>query len=155
MLLGCLALVTAAALAWVLWVAGGRAWQVAPAWFAIVAAQAARWLHLDKRWVAPGTALAREVELLVGAKAARPMAPPGRHRLGPLPAAIDGLVQRWQASEHDQTAAIEHALAGAAEQRARLEAQPRDLSDGAIACSADQMPPSTWPSCIAPRTTPG
>jgi len=138
LLFGCLAVVTTAVLAWAVWAAGGRAWLLAPAWFAIVAVQAAIWLYLDQRWVQPSTALAREVDLLVRAKAARAMTPPGPHGLGPLPDAIDGLVQRWQASERDQAAAVEDAMAGAALQQARLEALLRDLSDGVIACSVDR-----------------
>ncbi len=133
-----LALATTAVLACALWLAGTGAWLLAPAWLLIVALQALVWLYLDQRWVQPGTALARELELLIHARAGRALAPLGAHGLGRLPDAIASLVERWRATEREQDGAIGRALARAAEQQSRLEALLRDLSDGVIACSIDR-----------------
>src|SRR5918996_4300734 len=111
LLFASLALATAALLAAALWLAGPDAWLLAPALLLIVTAQALVWLHLDRRWVQPATALAREIELLLHARAERAMAPLGAHGLGRLPDAVSALVRRWRASQDDQDAAIGRAMA--------------------------------------------
>jgi DNA polymerase-3 subunit epsilon len=138
LLFGALAVATTAVLAAALWLAGTGAWLLAPALLLIVTAQALVWLYLDRRWVQPATALAREIELLVHAGAPRPMAPIGAHALGGVPDAVAALARRWRASEDQENAAIGRATARAAEQQSRLEALLRDLSDGVIACSLDR-----------------
>jgi DNA polymerase-3 subunit epsilon len=138
LLFGALAAATTAVLAATLWLAGTDAWLLAPALFLIVTAQALAWLYLDRRWVQPATALAREIELLVHARAGRAMAPLRAHALGRLPDAVAALARRWRASEDHENAAIGRAMARAAEQQSRLEALLRDLSDGVIACSVDR-----------------
>jgi DNA polymerase-3 subunit epsilon len=138
LLFGALAVTTTAVLAAALWLAGTDAWLMAPALLLIVTAQALVWLYLDRRWVQPATALAREIELLLHARAGRSMAPLGAHALGRLPDVVAALVRRWRASEDQQDAAIGRAMARAAEQQSRLEALLRDLGDGVIACSADR-----------------
>jgi DNA polymerase-3 subunit epsilon len=138
LLFASLAIGTTAVLAVALWLGGADAWLLAPALLLIVTAQALVWLHLDRRWVQPATALAREIELLLHARAERAMAPLGAHGLGRLPDAVSALVRRWRASQDDQDAAIGRAMARTAEEQSRLEALLRDLSDGVIACSIDR-----------------
>jgi DNA polymerase III subunit epsilon len=142
LLFGILAAVSAAILLAAGWLAGRGnlpAWLCwAAAAFLIIALQAALWGVLDRRWVQPGTALAREIELLLHANAGRRITPPAGHSLGPLPAAVVALAERWRTSRADQQAALDQASARAREQQSRLEALLRDLSDGVIACGSDR-----------------
>ena len=133
-----LALLTAALLAMGVWIGGPEVWFLAPEAFVLIAAQALIFTLLDKWWVQPATALAREVDLVVHTKADRDLAMPAGHGLGELPGAVGELVAKWHAGEQRQDAAIAAATARAAEQQGRLEALLRDLSDGVIACSCER-----------------
>ena len=142
LLFGISAAASAATLAGAGWLAsrGGL-----PAWLCwagaaclILALQAGLWAVLDRSWLAPSVALARDIELLIHGNAGRRIAPPAGHGLGPLPGAVAALAERWRASQEDQQAALERASAGAREQQSRLEALLRDLSDGVIACGSDR-----------------
>jgi DNA polymerase-3 subunit epsilon len=142
LLFGGLALASAAVLGGAAWLAAtGRA----PGWlgwaaagFALIALQAAIWAALDRSWVAPGRALAREIRLLLHANAERPIRAPEGHGLGELADAIAALAEGWRQGHAEQSAALASATARASEQQRRLEAVLRDLSDGLIACSADR-----------------
>jgi DNA polymerase III subunit epsilon len=142
LLFGGLALATAGLLAggvglsarWLLpaslyWLAAG---------LALVTLQALIWLLLDRTWLQPSTALAREIRLLLHADAERPIAVPESHGLGELVPAIAALAEGWRRSQAEQAEALAAATARASEQQSRLEAVLRDLSDGLIACSADR-----------------
>jgi DNA polymerase-3 subunit epsilon len=137
-----LAVVSAAILAGAAWLAEtGRASAVscwATAGFALIAVQAGLWHLLDRIWLAPSIALAREIELLLHANADHRITPPAVHGLGPLPAAIAALAERWRTSQAEQRTALERATARLREQQNRLEALLRDLSDGVIACTPDR-----------------
>jgi DNA polymerase III subunit epsilon len=142
LLFGFLAVVSAAILAAAGWLADRGD---LPAWLCwagaaclIVALQAGLWGVLDRSWLGPSIALAREIELLIHANAERRITPPAGHGLGPLPAAVAALAERWRTSAARQQAALDQASAGAREQQSRLEALLRDLSDGVIACAADR-----------------
>ena len=142
LLFGGLALVSAAILAGAAWLAtSGRA----PPWlcwsgaaFVLVAAQAGVWAALDRSWLQPSQALAREIRLLLHANAERPIEAPEGHGLGELADAIVALADAWRREHAEHGAALAGALARASEQQRRLEAVLRDLSDGLIACSADR-----------------
>jgi DNA polymerase III subunit epsilon len=142
LLFGLLAALSAA----ILWGAGWLASRGdLPAWlcwagaaFLTVALQAALWGVLDRSWLQPSIALAREIELLLHANAGRRITPPADHGLGPLPAAVVALAERWRTSRADQQADLAKASARAREQQSRLEALLRDLSDGVIACASDR-----------------
>jgi DNA polymerase III subunit epsilon len=142
LLFGGLAAITAVVLAGALWLAvSGRvppllSW--AGAAYLLVVVQAGLWYLLERTWIAPSIALARELELLVHAKAEHRIAPPRGHGLGPLPAAVAALAERWRSREAEQRAALDRAMAGLRAQQSRLEALLRDLSDGVIACTADR-----------------
>jgi DNA polymerase-3 subunit epsilon len=142
LLFGALAVLSAVVLAGAGWLAfSGRispwlCW--AGAAVVLIALQAVLWSVLDAGWTRPATALSREIELLVHANARHRITPPAGHGLGPLPAAIAALAERWQTSEADQQAAVAKASARAREQQSRLEALLRDLSDGVVACAADR-----------------
>jgi DNA polymerase III subunit epsilon len=139
---GGLALVSAAVLAGAAWLAAtGRApatlcW--AGAGFLLIALQAGLWCLLDRAWIGPSIALAREIELLIHANPEHRIASPRGHGLGPLPAALAALAERWRAGRAEQRGALERATARLREQQSRLEALLRDLSDGVIACTADR-----------------
>jgi DNA polymerase III subunit epsilon len=142
LLFGVLAAGTAAILAGAGWLAGSGD---LPAWLCwagaaclIIALQAGLCGVLDRSWLGPSIALAREIELLIHANAGRRITPPPGHGLGPLPAAIGALAERWRTSAAQQQAALDRASARAREQQSRLEALLRDLSDGVIACAADR-----------------
>ena len=141
LLFGLLAAISAAVLAGAGWLASRGD---LPAWLCwagaaclIVALQAALWGVLDRTWLQPSIALAREIELLIHADAGR-ITPPAHHALGPLPTAIAQLAERWRTSQAGQQAALDQASARAREQQSRLEALLRDLSDGVIACGSDR-----------------
>lgn len=142
LLFGLVAVVSAAILAGAGWLAGRGdlppwlCW--AGAAFLIVALQAALWDALDRGWLQPAIALAREIELLIHANAEHRITPPADHRLGPLPAAVAALAERWRTSAARQGEKLAEATAHAREQQSRLEALLRDLSDGVIACAADR-----------------
>ena len=139
---GGLALVSAAVLAGAAWLAAsGRApamlcWTGAA--FLLIALQAGLWCLLDRSWIAPSLALARETDLLLHANPEHRITPPRGHGLGPLPAAIAALAERWRTGRVEQRAALDQATARLREQQSRLEALLRDLSDGVIACTADR-----------------
>ena len=142
LLFGLLAAVSWAILAGAGWLASRGE---LPAWlcwagaaFLIVALQAGLWGVLDRRWLEPSIALAREIELLIHGNTGRRITPPAGHDLGPLPGAVAALAGRWRSSQADQQAALEQASARAREQQSRLEALLRDLSDGVIACGSDR-----------------
>jgi DNA polymerase-3 subunit epsilon len=142
LLFGVLAVLSAAVLAGAAWLASARGLAPWLCWagaaVVLVALQAALWSLLDAGWSRPATALSREIELLIHANAGHRITPPEGHGLGPLPAAIDALAERWRTSEAAQQAAVAKARARAREQQSRLEALLRDLSDGVIACAADR-----------------
>ena len=102
LLFGLLAVVSAAILAGAGWLADRGdlpAWLCwAGAAFLIVALQAGLWDVLDRRWLQPSVALAREIELLIHANAEHRITPPADHGLGPLPAAVAALAERWRTS---------------------------------------------------------
>ncbi|MEM7021093.1 MAG: exonuclease domain-containing protein [Pseudomonadota bacterium] len=133
-----LAFLTAALLATGVWIGGPEVWFLAPEALVLIAAEALIFTLLDKWWVQPATALAREVDLVVHTKADRDLVLPAGHGLGELPEAVGKLVTRWRSSEQQQDAAVDAATARAAEQQGRLEALLRDLSDGVIACSCER-----------------
>ncbi|HEX6111264.1 MAG TPA: PAS domain-containing protein, partial [Geminicoccaceae bacterium] len=142
LLFGVVAVLSAAVLAGAGWLAtradvpGWLCW--AGAAMVLVTLQAGLWCLLDAGWIRPATALSREIELLIHANARHRITPPSGHGLGPLPAAIAALAERWRTSEADQQAALAKASARTREQQSRLEALLRDLSDGVIACAADR-----------------
>jgi DNA polymerase III subunit epsilon len=142
LLFGFLAVVSAAILAGAGWLADRGdlpAWLCwAGAAFLIVALQAGLWDVLDHRWLQPSVALAREIELLIHANAQHRITPPADHGLGPLPAAVAALAERWRTSAARQQERLAQATAHAREQQSRLEALLRDLSDGVIACATDR-----------------
>ena len=139
---GGLALLSAAVLAGAAWLAAtGRApatlcW--AGAAFLLIALQAGLWCLLDRAWIAPSIALARDIDLLIHANPEHRIAPLRGHGLGPLPAALVALAERWQSGRAEQRTALGRATARLREQQSRLEALLRDLSDGVIACTADR-----------------
>jgi DNA polymerase III subunit epsilon len=104
----------------------------------LLAVHAVVWLALDRIWLGPSTALAREIQLLTHANAARPLTVPAGRRLGPLWDAVVALAEQWRRSRAEHDLALAEALAKARQQQNRLEAVLRDLSDGLIACSADR-----------------
>jgi DNA polymerase-3 subunit epsilon len=142
LLFAVLALASAAVLAGAAWLgASGRAppllcW--AGAAFVLIALQAGLWALLERAWLQPSLSLAREIELLIHANAEHRITPLEAPGLGPLPAAIEALAERWRTGEARQRAALETATARVREQQSRLEALLRDLSDGVIACTADR-----------------
>jgi DNA polymerase III subunit epsilon len=142
LLFGGLALASAAVLGGAAWLAAsGRApaplcW--AGATVLLIAVQAGLWSLLDRTWLRPSLALAREIELLIHANARDRFAPLEAPGLGPLPAAIAALAERWRTGEARGRAALEEATARLREQQSRLEALLRDLSDGVIACTANR-----------------
>jgi len=142
LLFGSLALVSATMLGGALWLAGTGdipLWLVmTTALVAIIAAQLVVWLLLERAWLRPSTALAREIDLLIHASAGRAIELAGGHGLGRLPDAVAALAKRWHASEAGLDAAVARGIARAREQQSRLEALLRDLSDGVIACSTDR-----------------
>ena len=106
-------------------VLGGAAWLAAagraPGWlcwagagFALLALQAGIWAALDRSWVAPGRALAREIRLLLHANAERPIRAPEGHGLGELAEAIVALAEGWRRGHAEQSAALASATARAA-----------------------------------------
>jgi DNA polymerase-3 subunit epsilon len=130
-------------------VLAGAAWladaEHVPVWlcwaaaaFLMVGLQAALWVVLDRGWLQPSIALAREIELLLHVNPEHRITPPARHGLGPLPAAVAALAERWRTSAARQQESLAQATAHAREQQSRLEALLRDLSDGVIACAADR-----------------
>jgi DNA polymerase-3 subunit epsilon len=142
LLFGVLALVSAGVLGGAAWLAASGRAPAALCWagavFTLVAVQAGLWCLLDRIWLAPSTSLAREIELLIHANAEHRIDPLSAHGLGPLPAAIAALAERWRSSRAEQRAALEQATARLREQQSRLEALLRDLSDGVIACTPDR-----------------
>ena len=142
LLFGVLAVLSVTVLAGAGWLAtrgGVPAWLCwASAAFVLIGLQAGLWCLLDAGWVRPSTALARDIDLLIHANAGHRITPPAGHGLGPLPAAIAAIADRWRTGEADQQAAVAQASARAREQQSRLEALLRDLSDGVIACAADR-----------------
>jgi DNA polymerase III subunit epsilon len=141
-LFGGLALATAGLLAGGVWLSARSPlpqplyWSAAG--LALVTLQALIWLLLDRTWLQPSRALAREIRLLLHANAERPIAAPEGHGLGELVPAITALAEAWRRSHAEQAEALAAATARASEQQSRLEAVLRDLSDGLIACSADR-----------------
>src|SRR5918996_2103653 len=137
-----LALASAAVLAGAAWLAAtGRAppllcW--AGAAIVLIALQAGLWALLERTWLQPSLLLAREIELLIHANAEHRITRLEAPGLGPLPAAIEALAERWRTGEARQRAALDKATARVREQQSRLEALLRDLSDGVIACTADR-----------------
>jgi len=138
LLFACLALLTAALLASGVWIGGSDVWFLAPEAFVLIAAEAVIWVLLDRWWVQPASALAREIELLTTTGTERDLVPPDGHGLGRLPDVLATMVGHWHDSERRQSAAVAAATARAAEQQGRLEALLRDLSDGVIACSCER-----------------
>ena len=141
LLFGVLAVLSAAVLAGAGWLAIS---QRLPPWLCwggaaavLIALQATLWSLLDAGWTKPAIALSREIQLLIHANVRHRITPPEGHGLGPLPAAIATLAERWRTSEADQRAAVAKASARAREQQSRLEALLRDLSEGVIACAVD------------------
>jgi DNA polymerase III subunit epsilon len=141
LLFGGLAVMTAAVLAGAAWLAATGRVSPTLSWtgaaYLLVAVQAGLCYLLERTWIASIT-LAREIELLIHAKAEPRIAPPGGHGLGPLPAAVAGLAERWRTCEAEQSSTLEQAMARLRQQQSRLEALLRDLSDGVIACTADR-----------------
>jgi DNA polymerase III subunit epsilon len=142
LLFGVLAVLSAAVLAGAGWLAISERIPLWLGWagaaVALIALQAVLWSLLDAGWTKPATALSREIELLIHANARHRIMPPAGHGLGPLPAAIAALADRWRTGDADQQAAVAKASARAREQQSRLEALLRDLSDGVIACATDR-----------------
>jgi CheY-like chemotaxis protein len=120
------------------WLDTGPSWLWLVAALALVGCQALIWLLLDRGWVRPAAALAREIRLLLHANAERRVAAPPQHGLGELVPAVLTLAERWRGGRAEQDAALARAMAGAGEQQSRLEAVLRNLSDGLIACAADR-----------------
>ena len=89
-------------------------------------------------WIAPSIALAREIELLIHAKAERRITPLAATASGRCRRRSPALAERWRTGEAEQRAALDRAMARLREQQSRLEALLRDLSDGVIACTADR-----------------
>ena len=88
------------------------------------------------RWFAiPVARLAGEVRLVVDAKGAGPIDPAGYRCLEPLPAAVNALAERFQRARGAVDDAVAAATARAEEQKGRLEALLRDLSEGVIVCN--------------------
>ncbi len=142
LLFGVLGLTTAAAPVGADWLIARYALPAPLAWTGVavvlIGVEALIWLVLDWSWIQPGTALAREISLLLHANAERAITPPEGHGLGELVDAILALAERWRRSHGEQTAALENAMARVRDQQSRLEAVLRNLSDGLIACSADR-----------------
>jgi DNA polymerase III subunit epsilon len=137
-----LALATLGVLAGGAWL-GARAALPAPlpwllAALLLLACQALVWLLLERGWVRPGAALARELQLLLHANPEHELALPQRHGLGELVPAVQALAERWRTSQAGHEAALAQVMARASDQQRRLEAVLRDLSDGLIACAADR-----------------
>jgi DNA polymerase-3 subunit epsilon len=104
----------------------------------LLAAHAIVWVALERIWLGPSTALAREIQLLIHANAERPLTVPAGRSLGPLWDAVVALAEQWRRSRAEHDLALAEALAKVRQQQSRLEAVLRDLSDGLIACSADR-----------------
>ncbi|HET6521968.1 MAG TPA: exonuclease domain-containing protein, partial [Geminicoccaceae bacterium] len=110
--------------------------------FTLLGLLAVVWAYLDLTLLRPIAALGREVELVLhggGGGARRPIAlpPAATHGLGPLPAAVEALARRFQAAEEERERAVARASAREGEQRRRLEAILRDLTDGIVGCALD------------------
>ena len=102
LLFGISAAASAATLAGAGWLAsrGGL-----PAWLCwagaaclILALQAGLWAVLDRSWLAPSVALARDIELLIHGNAGRRIAPPAGPGRGPRPGGVAALAAGGGAS---------------------------------------------------------
>lgn len=104
----------------------------------LVAAQALVWPALERSWIWPSTALARELRLLLHAYPDRQIAAPAGHRLGDLVPALQALAERSRRGHPERTELLAKATAHLREHGSRLEAMLRGLADGLIVCAADQ-----------------
>ncbi len=90
------------------------------------------------RWFAvPIARLAGEVRLVVDAKGASQIDPTAYRFLEPLPEAVNTLAEQFLRARGVVDDAVAAATARAEEQKGRLEALLRDLSEGVIVCNLD------------------
>jgi DNA polymerase-3 subunit epsilon len=95
------------------------------------------WLLITRWLTVPLARLASEVHLLADARGGNAIDPQKYHMLSPLPTAVNELAEQFARAQSGIDHAVAAATARAEEQKGRLEALLRDLSEGVIVCNPD------------------
>ncbi|HEX2114743.1 MAG TPA: exonuclease domain-containing protein [Alphaproteobacteria bacterium] len=106
---------------------------------AIAVALGLAWLALDQFVIRPARRLAAEARLIAEAKSDAPMDIRAYRSLGPLPESVELLAGRLIAAQREIEQSVAAATRRVEEQKERLEAILRDLSEGVMVCNLDHQ----------------
>lgn len=97
------------------------------------------WLALDRFIIRPAHRLAAEARLIAEAKSDAPMNIRAYRSLEPLPGSVELLAGRLIAAQREIERSVAAATRRVEEQKERLEAILRDLSEGVMVCNLDHQ----------------
>jgi DNA polymerase-3 subunit epsilon len=97
------------------------------------------WFALDQFVIRPAHRLAAEARLIAEAKSDAPMNIRAYRSLGPLPESVELLAARLIAAQREIEQSVAAATRRVEEQKERLEAILRDLSEGVLVCNLDHQ----------------
>lgn len=106
---------------------------------AIAAAAALGWLVIHRLVLRPLDHLAAQVRLIAEAKSDAPLDPRAHRTLGSLPEAITRLAAEFMTARREVQQSVAAATRRVEEQKERLEAILRDLSEGVMVCNLDHQ----------------
>ncbi len=105
--------------------------------FALICALGLVWLLIQQIIVRPSLRLAAEARLVAEAKSDAPMSLRAYRALGPLPEAVAQLAGQLIAAQREIQNSVTAATRRVEEQKERLEAILRDLSEGVLVCNLE------------------
>lgn len=107
--------------------------------FALILALGLVWLLIQQIIVRPSLRLAAEARLVAEAKSDAPMSLRAYRALGPLPEAVAQLAGQLIAAQREIQSSVAAATRRVEEQKERLEAILRDLSEGVLVCNLEHQ----------------